>query len=581
MLHFGIATNQVLEVEKSWVDTREMGEGPFFTTNGPFVIFGDSGSESFETIDRLIFFLYQRRIDREERVVTCWTFDIDNLARRIMCDAFGRPVNALTQGWKLHFSRTLARIERDGLGINFRSIASWTDATREAMVKCFGGEKWRSEDCARRCYEFAMAVDAECVKLGGKMGGTSSSTAMRIWSDKWTKRRPSVPLKNTEEMDWYRKAFRGGRIEALTEHDLTYCGESAPDIAFKIHRPLRLPEDWTIARIDCRMAYPHAMSGRLPVIGGTEGVHYEWGKPDLDMCGIAEASVIVNEGGPRVVGVRGARSGTGENCLGFPSGGEYRGVWTHSTLREMQKHGGIIKTIHRDITYRYDYRPLSRFCDAVFRQRRKLEPGPVHDAVGRMSTRLYGMMAMSRSKLVCESHGTMLAKYGAPKHKTMNWGSLGIARFEDLSYPFGANPVWAAEITARNHIHLGSKIYEIEQLGGIALHCHTDSITFAIQSDRLESLGLASSDSAEMGEWRIDWQGKYVGIFGPQFVIYDGGRYSVAGIPAHAMRDLVNKGRAEIEHRASIVEQARNPRRGRVTKTLRLSGADVIMSDKP
>ena len=496
--------------------------------------------------------------------VTAWTHDIENVLRRIMCDSYGEPIEREQHGWTLHFAKKLRRMSYGRISV--RSIDSWVDTTVTELSESFCNGATDEMSQAISYMRFAKAIDPICKTLGAPMTGSSGSTALQIWRNKWSKRSfASLRFSGeTEDMDWCRRAFRGGRVEKLTKHSLVYNDISA--VPERLYRHSR-KTDMKLYRIDMCSAYPYYMSGRLPFTGGKRGVHWSDDVMDIDNYdGIAECWIEINTAGPRVLAVRIPNTRTGDMSTVFPLGGKAHGVWTYSVIREVLANGGKLISVDRFRTFHYSSFIFKDFCHAIHRTKQHITNPVVKASIGRMPTRLYGKTGSSRMRTMCDDRLPMMNALGDTA--VSGFGIFGIANVEQTSYPYGSNPVLSAEISSRCHIGLGKMIHRIEAMGGLVIQCHTDSIIFA--SDRsLDEIGVVPSGA--MGTWRQDWTGDWVCCLGSQCVIMQGFRYSVSGIPKDALGALIEYGESSFKRNTSIMEQIKYGRKGTVDQTVRLS----------
>lgn len=417
---------------------------------------------------------------------------------------------------------------------HFRDVRSWTLSGPKALCEEFGA------DCpARALAMWRGRVSGIVDELGGKMRGTSSATGHDLWRLGYNETGAWRSPLETEDADWIRRAYYGGRTTPHVLGIVARDGHVPRRLAQKTRAPVVVvPPGMRLWRIDQSSAYPYAMAGRLPWVWGAAVEHWDRTVPNA----IVEATVRV--GSPDCLPLRIKCQARGWRTIWCRPGHLARGVWTATTLREAERLGCAVVKVHRARSWLVDYRPFGSLPDTVWRAAARLPRGPTRDSIKSLTRRLYGRLGISRFRY----RWMPLSEYlesdiqVIPRYHVGRWVYVGC---KDDEYPAYSQPAWAAEITSRVNVTLG-RVERALQEGGLPVYySDTDSVLFAAPEDPRAWSGIALPPDVarrmdeKLGSWRVDWRGDWALILGPKWYALSGGRTALAGVPHALQQDVL------------------------------------------
>lgn len=398
-------------------------------------------------------------------------------------------------------------------------------------------------------------------ELGGEATGTGAGAMIRTWRSSWAPARiwHRPGWATTEELDVHRGAIYGGRVGACRRRDdwatsypsvthgqawhggLVHEAGRRPSLESARGAPTtELPIGWTLRRYDVRRAYQWAQAlGDLA--HDTSEPDRGCGRDALERAGLVEATVRTVDGPAPRLPVRVGEAGAPWTMHTVWPDGAFiaRGVWSTTTLREVERVGGRVEEIHAAWTWARRYDPWGPMLRALDEQITRTS-GPVRAALKGLGRRAYGAIgAQRRESTWHESVSADAAEHWAPLRNARGCTMTTTVADEYASH---VHPVWAADVAARVGVALARTCDAAADSGAHVLYVDTDSVLLATPPHWTPPARLC--DTGAPGGWRLDWHGAWALLCGARWYALDGERFAFAGVPRDQHAELVRGGAA-------------------------------------
>ncbi len=519
-------------------------------------------------------------------------FDADDKGRRGWVALLRRwaPGRGHVTVWSDDAWRDLARLEPDDeaatrgagakVGAGYLVAATW-GRVHLRDTRAWGVADWPLDWRDRLAAILRWRVDLArvCEGLGAPARGTAAAWVHEAWrgsAPAW--RTPAYA--DTGTLDRWRAGLYGARCGWRPRRPedaeatpgargaafpgwwgglIVEAGAKLPALHGPTGAPvLRLRPGWTLRRYDVRSAYPWAWS-----LGAFPRVHrpplLDTGADVLARAGLVDATVRApTSGAPRLpvhVGrygrIKPADLGRRQPCrTDWPesTGFTVRGLYLCSTLREVVRAGGAVEAIHAAETWPEVYDCAGGFADQLHAAMRATASPEVRASLKAGERRIYGRFAADRRDgtwrdIRSEAVGIAPAGGWTWRGGVTRRGVYVYQEIDAPEYPVHAQPLWAAEITARCAIALSRAEDEIEASGARTVYADTDSLLVAHPADWTPPARFTRAPDS-LGGWREDWRGRWVYLAGAKWYVLEGRSPVLAGVPSEAANDLARFGEA-------------------------------------
>lgn len=272
-------------------------------------------------------------------------------------------------------------------------------------------------------------------RLGGRIGGTSGSSAISIWRHMTD----GEFCRGAIDTPWLRRGYYGGRTEIF-----------------------RARSEGVIRGYDINSMYPFAMIDEYP--------EYMMDDPKFTKAkGMAEVTIEI----PTDLFVAPLPHRSADGRLLYPVG-EFTGVWTYDEIRKAEKMGGKVKFVHKAIGCNSLVRPFDEFIHSLYKARKatKIESERLFLKV--MMNSLYGKLAAGSTMTRMVSRYTLL-KQRSSRIDEVRWvdHNRGLLDYKTPP-PEYVNLLWGSMITANARLLLLQYLEKCppERL----IYCDTDSM---------------------------------------------------------------------------------------------------------
>jgi hypothetical protein len=434
--------------------------------------------------------------------------------------------------------------------VHLRDLRSWTAASSEDL------QAWAfAPTAADATLRWHRLTDRHLRGIGAEHRGTAAAAAHRLWRDSHNDRGAWRYAGDTDDGDFARRAYFGGRTTTHHVGLIAREGHVPGRLQKRFRLPVQLvPDGHRLWRIDQRSAYPHAMTGQLAWVWGAQTRDPVW-REDV-VCGVVDAVVSVGPGADRLLPIR-VRQPDGPPRTGWLRGGaKARGTWTATALREALRGGSVIHEVKRAHWWHEAYRPFGDLPRQVYDAAQLAgDDPPVKDAIKSLTRRLYGRLGTGRSR----NEWMTVAEYLESGHTAPPRYMIGSHVCVPVTldeYPAYSVPAWAAEITSRVNVTLHRVEAALLAAGLPVYYTDTDSLLFSAPAGADGAPELPPEVARRMGPglggWRVDWRGSWALILGPKWYALSGGRTALSGIPKELQAEVISLGYAEAPHGATV-----------------------------
>ena len=502
--------------------------------------------------------------------VTLWCHDIAGAVHELLRSGHlpgAWPRLRLALGNKGLTSATLGRI-------HMRGLSSWVDLGPSDLAEWANppGPEGEASDLA--CW--AHAMEEAMVLLGAAgLSGSGTRAIHELWRSVWSPVSAWRWPLGTDTADWAREGLYGGYVQSWLPGAVYPEGHAPRRLIGKYRMPCTtLPSSHRMWRVDMNSAYQTVMRLPMPWVWGdgmrrvgslpgrnlgTQGATAAASDLDLDAWGVAEVDLQPPPAGIPIVPFRRRIRGRYET-LWIDRGNDplaprvARGVWPITLIREAVIHGALIHKVHYALQTREESLSLRDLVESLHAAAQGCAVAPVAKAIKGLGRRIYGRFAAGRMRWDVGTHAEACAALHVP-----GLGLCAVAgdvvilgpdlcgwRVQSEEYPSAANPIWAAEITARTHVSLTRSARAVQALGCVPVYADTDSLLFSGEptEDGAPLPGRVRLGTA-LGEYKIDWTGTWGVFFGPKTYVLSGNRTAIAGCPRDLQAALAAHGRVE------------------------------------
>jgi len=363
----------------------------------------------------------------------------------------GKKHSGKTLKWRFLDSYKLmpSGLDRLGRAFGFNGKIEWDLDAPETDV---GWGPYLKQDCVLLYNVLTRFHDLIEHTLGGEVGVTAPSTAMRTFRRKYLKK--SLP-RSIEHHDFVRSSYVGGRTEPFTRR--------AKNIRY----------------YDINSSYPHAMRFPMPV---GKSIQISGDPPERFKhlaVGFCECDVYIPPDSkyPPPLPQRIEVNGTVKLC--FPAG-KLRGVWDYEELKLVEKCGGHVETWGKSVWFRAEP-VLRQMVDDLYPYRDKSRPDydpAISEVVKILLNSLYGKFGSKtlKKRIWVRAPGdTKQPPVGAVPVDAGPDEALVWYITEDSDQSF-IMPQVAAHVTAIGRANLWKYMAEAIDQGHPVHYCDTDSI---------------------------------------------------------------------------------------------------------
>lgn len=298
-------------------------------------------------------------------------------------------------------------------------------------------------------------------EIGGCMGATTSSIAMRTFRYKYLKY--DLPTYFTWN-NFIRKGLHGGRTEAFIMY--------APLSKYRLY--------------DVNSMYPSVMRNNIFPISTPKRVNYRDAWDCAGKCGFMECDIRTPD--YMHIPLLPYHDYTNNGKLLFPLG-EWRAIYEFSLIEKALKLGYKI-TPHRTIEFEGDYL-FTEYADDVYKIKRN---SPKKSAMYKISkllgNGLFGKFGerSEREEIITDDNANIVGTYPIPND------TMGYTTRKFIRYCAHHMPAVSARVTALAQIKLYEGFEMIMKRKGRVFYCDTDSMVTDIEMN----------DSKELGGWGLE-----------------------------------------------------------------------------
>lgn len=360
--------------------------------------------------------------------------------------------------------------------------------------------------------------------LGGKIGATSGSSAMSVWSYMTDQEFFTGP----HDTPWMRKGYYGGRTEIFRRNSAGNPDGFGYD--FQDERVIeRLYLDKAVRAYDINSMYPYCMLNEFP----------EYFMDDSPMNkgkGMAEITVSV----PHDLFVAPLCHRSINDQLLYPVG-VFRGVWTYDEIRQAEKMGAKVLQVHKAIGGNSMVRPFDQFIMTLYAKRKASKSEAERLFLKVLMNALYGKIA-SRNQVTRTVSRYSLLKTGSKRIEEVKWITYhrGLLDYFTPQQPY-VNVLWGAMITAYARNLTMDYMLKVPNPEDKLAYCDTDCVW---------TLGHEFPVSNELGALKLEKADESCYIPQPKAYRF-GDFYRAKGVP----RPREGKGGIIIDHARQYVEQ--------------------------
>lgn len=388
-------------------------------------------------------------------------------------------------------------------------------------------------------------LESTLARIGAPLASTPGASVIRAWSGVWCPYRSYQNPFSTEQTDWMRRAYYGGRCQAVRG----------------LHSGVR--------SADMVSAYP--WSGGLALPDVTAPV-VPW---EQAADGVIECTIDLDGATDRVIAVEEA------GRVSWPLDGEVRGVWPIRSVRAAVESGATLRAVHREIGWARTINGDGGLLAAIFALSRRCSDR-VRPAILRMIRMLHGKWGQRRQRSALYSsaeiadaldrdQGGILADGCTLVEIRGYWGSADAwawCTVEPPEYPAHVCPVWSAVISARVTIRLARVERSVKAAGGRFVYCDTDGAQW------IGAPGVLADSRDQLGGWKVE-DLAWMMIHAPKMYERSDGRRALGGVPASVHEVLIREGMAEIEPAVSLGSTITQAQTGVRVYTLTREGRKV------
>jgi hypothetical protein len=338
------------------------------------------------------------------------------------------------------------------------------------------------EYCMNDCKSLAEILstfnDLIINRIGGCIGATASSTAMRTFRRRFLK--INLPTYFTWN-SFIRLGYYGGRTEV-----------------FNMYAKLRGEPYYYY---DVNSMYPSVMYDNIFPISTPKRVNYKDPWDCAGKCGFMECEVESPEG--LAIPVLPYRDTENHGKLLFPLG-SWKAVYEFSLIEKALALGYTIKPL-RTIEFEGDYL-FKEYIDTIYPIKQN-STGALREIAKLLQNGLYGKFGehSERELIITEPEADILGTYPIPNDP------MGYTTKKIVKYCAHHLPAIAARVTALAELRLYSGIEHIQNRKGVVYYCDTDSM---ITDTKMPT-------SNRLGDWDLEEEITQAVFFAPKAYCYE------------------------------------------------------------
>jgi hypothetical protein len=334
------------------------------------------------------------------------------------------------------------------------------------------------EYCMNDCISLAQILeifnDILINQIGGCIGITASSTALRTWRKKFQKY--PLPTYYTWN-DFIRLGYYGGRCEVFNMY--------APATAYYY---------------DVKSMYPSVMVNNIYPMSRPERVKYRDAWDCVGKCGFMECDVTTPEN--LYIPLLPYRNPVNNKLL-FPLG-NWTAVYEFSLIEKALELGYKIKP-HRTIEFKGDYL-FDEYVKTIYPYKEN-NTGALKNVAKLLMNGLYGKFGerSQRELIITDPEADITGNYPIP------YDPMGYMTKKIVKYCAHHQPAISARVTALSQLKIYKAFEQILKRKGIIYYCDTDSI--------ITNVEIASGK--KLGEWDLEKEITKGIFFAPKAYCYE------------------------------------------------------------
>lgn len=366
-----------------------------------------------------------------------------------------------------------------------RLCASFNPSVKKLTMPPYPYQKHRQawqqycmNDCKSLAEILTMFSDLIVHQIGGSMGMTSSSTAMRTFRHKFLHRELPTYF---ERNNFVRLGYYGGRTEVFNM-DAPYRGE-----------PYYL--------VDVNSMYPSVMHDNIFPVSIPKRVVYQDPWDCTGRCGMMECEVVA----PKDLNIPLLPYRDEENMgkLIFPLG-HWKGVYEFSLIEKALELGYKIRPL-RTLEFEGDYL-FREYIDTIYPIKQN-STGALYEIAKVLQNGLYGKFGehSERQVLITDPEADILGTFPVP------YDEMGYTTKTLVKYAAHHLPAIAVRVTALAQLKLYAGIEHIMNRGGTVYYTDTDSMV----------IDKKMNTSNRLGDWGMKTEMTRGVFFAPKAYCYE------------------------------------------------------------
>lgn len=342
-------------------------------------------------------------------------------------------------------------------------------------------QKYCMNDCKSLAEILTMFSELIVNTIGGSVGLTTSSTALRTFRKKFLK--ITLPTYFTWN-EFIRKGFYGGRTEV-----------------FNMYAPFTgKPYQY----VDFNSMYPSVMHNNIFPVSLPKRVSYSSPWDCFGRCGLMECRVETPE--DMDIPLLPYRDAQNHNKLLFPLG-EWTATYEFALIEKALELGYKIKPL-RTIEFKGDYL-FKEYVDTIYPIKQN-SVGALREIAKLLGNGLFGKFGekSEREIIITEPDADIRGSYPIPNDP------FGFTTKKIMRYCAHHQPAIPARVTALAMVKLYTEGFEhIQHKKGIVYYCDTDSI--------ITNVKMPLSENDELGKWGLECEIRRAIFFAPKAYCYE------------------------------------------------------------